>query len=70
MAVSKEARINRRQNNNTISLFDIFPTAAWDDDDDLFLLAFKCANCMGWKVVKRPMKIKMDLSLGMEETSK
>ena len=63
----KRPRIDKRQKSDAISLFDVFRTAAWDGDDYLFLSAFKCANCMGWKVCKRPVKIKMDLSPGMEE---
>ena len=33
----KRPRINRSQKSNATSSFDIFLTAAWDDDDDLFL---------------------------------
>ena len=45
----KRPGIVRRQKSDTISSFDVFRTAAWDDDDDLFPSAFICANCMGWK---------------------
>ncbi len=68
MPSRKRPGIDRRQKSDRISSFDIFPTTAWDNDDDLFLSAFKCANCMGWKGGKRLVKIKMDLSPGMEET--